>query len=260
MSFLLRSSVRRRRDAPSSFDPTQLGVSGWLRNSTESGDVTSWTEVLSGNHGVANAARAPAGLAGGGLDFDTNDCVGWAINATNYNRTALAYVLWVKPDTVATNQTLLSISIGSGGAFARSLVLMYTNTSLMCDVFAAGTAGRRATVNSMAQAGVSRMLTLEYSSEGLGDGNLTLTRDTVVLSPTFSPIGAGAPLGDLVDLGATPGKILIGNFNDGVASNPLNGVIGRNLPCRTSKMSGAGAGQIFTDAARAALFGFEPLT
>jgi len=239
------------------FSPSQVGASHWLLNSTESGDVTQWNSQFDSAHGTANAARAPTGLTGAGLDFDTNDCVNLPIQASTFNTTYLGYYFWCKPDAVATSQTLISISIGTGGASARVMVLMFSSAALICDVFVSGTAGRRATVTSQAAAGVSRLWGFEYNNDKVGEGNkLTLTRDGAVLSPSFSDVGVGGTLGSLV---SATGDILIGNFNDGVTSNPLNGVIGRSLIAFNAPMSGATTG-LLTTTARTQLLNFLPLT
>lgn len=237
--------------------PATSGASGWLRNDAVAGDVTSWTEVLTANHATANVARAPTATAASGLTFTTNDCMAWTLNATTFNTSYLGFYLWVKPDDVATNKTLVSISIGTGGAFARCIILMFGTTSFMCDVFVAGTAGRRGIVAGQVAAGTPRLWGVEYNNDKVGEANkLTLTRDGAVLAPTFSDLGAGGALGALPT--ATPGKALIGNFNDGAASNPMNGVIGRNLFSFTAPMVGSTVG-LLTTAARNSLLALEPL-
>lgn len=238
--------------------PATTGASQWWRNSTIVGDVTTWTEVLTANHMTANAARAPTGVASSGLDFDTNDCMGFTLNAVSFNAEAFWFYLWVKPDAVAASQTLLSISIGTGGANARTLVLMFGTSSIMCDIFVSGTAGRRALVAGQAAAGTARLWGVEYNNSKVGEANkVTLTRDANILVPTFSDVGLGGALGSLVN--PLPGKGLIGNFNDGVASNPLNGVVGRNAFAGVAAMAGSTVGCL-TTAARNAIFALEPLT
>lgn len=241
---------------------TQLGMTAWLRNSATSGDVTSWFSQLDSNHATANAARAGEAQSDSSLLMvaATPDVYAWPIAVSTFNVNYLTFYFWAKPTAVATNQTLLSIHIGTGGASARVLEIKLISAVFRIDVYSSGSNGRRFNFNAQAAAGTSRLWGFEFNKDGATENDRVVgTRGGVVLVPSsVVDLGTGGSPATLV---SATGNILLGNFNNSaVASDAYGGQYGRNAFCRAgSVMDGVTSGTM-TQTARDALNLFEPLT
>lgn len=253
---------RRRMRRSGGFDPRQISaVTGWLRlqSSTQSaGEWTNWFDVIAGNHASYNAARrAAVATSAEGLplaNFQTNDCASWPIAASNFNTSTFGIFLDVAPDATGTTQVLWCVANGTAAASHKVIVTYFLGTTWTVDCYINDADGRSFTFASAATAGTQRRYGIEYDSSVGGDGCLTVSLNGVITSATgVANIGAGGSLGALQSV---TGKLLLGNFNDGAASSPLNGKEGPHAFALTSKMAGATSG-LLTTAQRALLAGYE---
>jgi hypothetical protein len=241
------------------FAPSSLSaVVAWLRVIQATSDVngiSSVPDVLNTNPAVQSVTARkpmPEASAGNGLPcmrFATNDVLVWPITPESSASNYAGWAAWVKPDALATTQRIIRVSTGTNGASTNKLTL---GTSL-------------ATLSNIAQSGPSvtrgggtmttgwAFVTVEYNKDGADDSaKLTCTLDGVSVGTLAGTTLTGP-------LAAATGNILIGNANDGVASQPLNGIIGPNIYAFGSKMAGATVG-LLTTAARTALMNFEAPT
>lgn len=259
---LWRSNNRRSRTAPS-FSPSQVSaISAWLRvaNATSDGNgISSVPDVLNTNPAVqsVNERKPVIENSANGLPcmrFATNDVLAWPITAQSSAINQCGWGLWVKLDALAT-QRLLRISAGTNGADGFKLSLTTLTTGGLNP--AASSTGSETGLKAYSTAGGAittawHFVTIEYDKDGATDAARLIT---TVGGVSFAGTFAGAQ--DIsAGLFAATGNILIGNGNDGVASSPLNGLLGPNIYSFATKMPGAEFG-LLTAAARAALMNFE---
>lgn len=243
------------------FAPNKISaVSAWLRNTT-TGAVSSIADVLNANPATqATAGRQPAGDADGPLTFDGGDVLVWPLVAdVNKNTTAMGFGFWFEPAQVATNQLVVAIDSGSGGASVRTMSIYAAGTALRSDLGNNGLVGRRATASSIFTAGVPTFITVEFNGSMASEATRhVMTAGGVVLTPSFAALSGGAS--DTVLNNPTGNALLGGNTDADVGVNPITigGRVGANIFAFTSAMAGATEG-LLTAAARAALMGFEPL-
>jgi hypothetical protein len=212
-------------------------VSAWLRlqsSAQAAGEFTDWVDVLNSNPGVINAARRPAvGAAANSLPvavFATNDAVAWPLATGNSDRDNRGYAFWFNFTSSAGTQVLLATNQGTNGASVRQQTVFSTGgRNINFDNYISGADGRQGASagNVLAAAGTWCWVRLHYKSSGATEADRALLYvDGALKTLTFSAIGAGGTLGTLP---AATGNTIIGNFNDGAASNPINASMGPNL-------------------------------
>lgn len=245
------------------FQPSQItAVSAWLRTAdatTVSGDVSVLPDFLNSNPAVQTvAARRPtlelsAGNRKRCLRFATNDVLSWPITAQSSANSQAGWGMWLKPDAVSANQTLISIANATGGASGIKLFLRTSAASLIGRASPDGTNFKSSTTGTIDTGW--HFVTLEYDSTAGSDGTkITVTVDGAVQTPVIS---GSATLGALF---AATGNVLIGNLVDDVSAiNPYNGLIGPDIYAFASKTAGATTG-LMTTAERIALMNFNAPT
>lgn len=237
-------------------------VSAWLRVASATSDsngVSSLPDMLNANPAVQSVdARKPViENSANGLPcmrFATNDALAWPLIAATNPTNKAGWGIWLKPDSASAAARVISISTGTNGATALKLRLS-TNTTpdILLDAAVSGTNGRRGTSSTLITTGW-QFLTLEYDSSGATEADkLVATLNGIARSLVFSNLGAGGTLGVLP---VVTGNAIIGNGQDGAASNPFNGLIGPNIYAFGSKMNDATQG-LLTAAARIALMNYE---
>jgi hypothetical protein len=184
------------------------------------------------------------------MRFATNDVLTWPITAQSSPDGSSGFGLWFKLDSTAANQALFRVRTGTGAASANKISATFLTSGT--EVQAAFYTPFFATRESGAIDTAWHFLTIEFDGAALtGPERMTLTLDGALVGT------GGAGTGALVS-GVT-GNILLGNAADGVASSPLNGLLGPNIYSFATKMPGAEFG-LLTSAARAALMAFEAPT
>jgi len=247
------------------FKPNDVSaISAWLRvaNATSGvNGISSVPDMLNANPAVQSVdARKPViELSANGLPcmrFATNDVLRWPITAQSAATNYAGWGFWFKPNAIA-DQYLIRTGPGTNGANGRALALIMIGNG--CQPVASSTGGNSGVRTYVAPAAYTtawQFATVEYDKDGASDAARLVTTVNCVqfLTGTVSgtqDISAG--------LFAATGNTLIGNANDGLASLPLNGLIGPNLYAFASKMAGAEFG-LLTTAARTALMNFEKPT
>lgn len=238
-------------------------VSAWLRVANATSDVngiSSVPDALNTNPAVQSVdARKPViENSANGLPcmrFVTNDVLRWPITAQSSATNYAGWGFWFKPDNTSLSKRLVIVSPGTNGASATKLLLTATNTARMQPIASADGIGTKSFNSTSSYTTAWQFVTIEYDRDGATDAaRLISTVNGVQFTGSFS--GAGDISAGLV---AATGNILIGNGNDGTASNPYNGLLGPNLYAFASRMPGATLG-LLTTAARAFLMNYEAPT
>lgn len=257
-------SYRRRQlvnGSGAAFDPSSV-LTAWLVNGTSVGAISSVTDSMNTNPAVqATAGRQPTGDATGAITWDGNDCLSWPLVANQNKATgALAFALWFKPAAIATNQSLVIIHNGTGGASITTLLLTATGNGLRLDLKSNGLLGRRGTITGVLAAGTSAFLTGEFNGAlGSEATRHVVTINGVVQTLTFTALSGGTS--DVV-LNNPTGNLLIGGAsNADVGNEPITvgGKTGRDLFARAgSAMSGVTEG-VWTPTTRLKLMNYRTL-
>lgn len=261
-------TYRRRRcnhyQGSAAYDPATItggSITAILRNNTV-GAISSVPDTLNTNPATqSTAGRRPTGGADGGITWDGGDVLVWPlVDNQNKNTTTLGFAVWFEPAEIATTQTIVAITNGTGGASTRTFVLFSTGDAIRVDVGNNGLVGRRATATGVLTAGVPVFVTGEFNGNLASEATRhVITVNGVVQSPSFSALSGGAS--DTV-LNDPTGNITIGGAdNADVGGNPITvgGRTGRDILAGTSAMSGVTEG-IWTPAARILLMNGFPLT
>jgi hypothetical protein len=236
LSLSLGSRPGRRNPEAQALRSALLKIKGQLRlqaSSQSAGEWTNWVDVLNSNPGAINAARRPAvGASNNGLPlatFATNDCVAVPIlSGVNYSTTRFGYAFWMAPVAYGSAQSIVSVGNGTGGASVRAFefeIVSAPARSMKCNVFDASGGVKIGTgaANAFPVAGTQVWTRIFYDSTGATDADkLKLWANEVPVALTFT--GAGTHL-----LRSATGNILLGNYNDGVASQPYAGSMGPNI-------------------------------
>jgi len=223
----------KRRDAFSPEQSTKLKAWYRLQASNQSGgEWTDWVDVKNSNPGAINAARRPAvTAAANGLPtatFATNDCVAIPLIGANYSTTAFGFGFWMNPAAYSSAQSVVVVGNGTGGASVRAFefeIVSSPGRSMKVNVFDSGGAVKTGTcaVNTFPVAGTPVWTRVFYNSLGAADADkLKIYADSAAAAITFT--GAGTHL-----LRSATGNLLVGNYNNGVASQPFGGVIGPDI-------------------------------
>jgi hypothetical protein len=229
-------SYRRRNlvnNGAAGFNPSSLTkVTAWLRNAATSGAISTWESMLYYNDATGPSGKEPTGGTGGLLTFATNDVMSWPLNATNNQTTKTGFACWVKqPSNIL--ETVIRIGSGTLGATAQKLaVFINTSRRIRFDAFISGADGRSfaTPVNAIPAAGTSFWLRVAYDSGGATEADKVKIYINGVTAGalTGTNMGAGGTIGVLPTV---TGNALIGNGNNGVAAQALNGDLGPNFYC-----------------------------
>lgn len=236
-------------------------VTAWISNTT-TGAISSIADRYNTNPATqATAVRQPVGEADGSITWDGSDVLSWPLVANqNKNTTALAFALWFEPAAVATNQSLVIIHTGTGGASVTTWLFTASGTALRLDVKNNGLLGRRGTASTIFAAGTPLFLTSEFNGAQPTEATRhVITVGGVVQTLSFSAISGGA---SDVQLNNPTGNLLIGGAaNADVGNEPITvgGRTGRDLYVATAAMAAATEG-CWTPAARIGLMNHYPLT
>lgn len=237
-------------------------ITGWLRNLAAPGALDEWANVLSPSVPAVQtvAGRQPVTEAGGSVLFDGGDVLSWPLIAgMNKNTVTLGFAAWFEPAATATNQCLIAIHTGTGGASVTTWLMQSQSTNYRLDVKNNGLLGRRGAAVGVVSAGTPVFVTAEFNGNMPTEATRhVVTTNGVVRSLSFSAISAGTSGTSLND---PTGNILIGGAADAdVGNEPITvgGRVGKNIWCATSAMVGVTEG-VWTPAARAQLMALEPL-
>jgi hypothetical protein len=252
-----------RRSYISAFNPQSLGViSAWLRNST-TGALSSVPDVINAANPStqSTAGRRPAGETDGSITFDGDDVLSWPlVTGQNKNITTLGFAFWFKPTAFTSNQQMICIHTGTGGASASMFMLYAQSNNLRMEVRNNGLLGRRGAATAVFSANTPTFVTGEFNGNmGSESTRHVVTVGGVVQTLAFTAISGGTS--DVMLNNAT-GAILIGGAADAdVGSEPIivGGKLSKNIMAITSAMGGATEG-LLTPTARLNLMAFEALT
>jgi hypothetical protein len=257
-------SYRRRQlvnGGSASFDPSSV-LTAWLENGVSVGAVSSVADRMNTNPATqGTAVRQPTGAATGTLTWDGNDCLSWPLVASQNKATgALAFAFWFKPASILTNQGVINIHNGTGGASIQTLRIYTGAGTIVFEVRNNGLVGRRGVVSAVVSAGVSAFITGEFNGAMASEATRhVVTLGGVVQTLTFSALSGG--LSDTV-LNDPTGNLLIGGAaNADIGNEPIavGGITGRDVFVRAgSAMSGATEG-VWTSATRLKLMNYRPL-
>lgn len=257
-------SHRRRRminGGGAAFNPQSV-LTAWLENGVSVAAVSSVTDRMNTNPAVqATAGRQPAGDATGAITWDGNDCLSWPLVASQNKATgALAFAFWFKPASILTNQGVINIHNGTGGASVQTLRIYAGAGNIVMEVRNNGVVGRRGTIASVLAAGTSAFITGEFNGALASEATRhVITLNGVVQTLSFVALSGGAS--DTV-LNDPTGNLLIGGAaNADVGNEPIavGGKTGRDIFVRAgSAMSGVTEG-VWTPAIRTALKNHRPL-
>jgi hypothetical protein len=241
------------------FAPTDISaVSAWLSVAAATSDVngvSSVPDLINANPAVQSVnARKPVIETSFGLPclrFATNDVLAWPITAQSAATSYAGWAMWFKPDVVSATMRLMRVSTGTNGASGFGLNMTDAAGAYASNYSTDGDPGHFSQILVSGALDTSwAFLTLEWSLDGSSTATrLTLTKNGSVLTGVASGLV-------LTTLFAATGNILIGNGADGVASSPLNGLIGPHIYAFNSKMVGATEG-VLTPAARLALMQYD---
>lgn len=242
------------------FAPTDISaVSAWLSVAAATSDVngvSSVPDLINANPAVQSVnARKPVIETSFGLPclrFATNDVLTWPITAQSAATSYAGWAMWLKQDVASTVMRLVRVSTGTNGANGFGLNVTSSAGAYVGAYSSDGNSGNFSQLSAAGAIDTSWVfLTLEWSLDGTSTATrLTLTKNGQVLSGAVSGVATNATLF------AATGNILIGNANDGVASSPVNGLIGPHIYAFGSKMVGATEG-VLTPAARLALMQYD---
>lgn len=238
-------------------------VTGWLRNLGAAGALASWSNVLSPSVPAVQttAGRQPVTEASGSVLFDGGDVLSWPLIANMNKATgALGFALWFDPASLATNQSLVIIHNGTGGASVTTWLMTAQTNNFRLDVKNNGLLGRRGAAVAVLSAGTPAFITGEFN----GAMSTEATRHVVTVNGAVQTLSFSAISGGTsgTSLNNPTGNALIGGAADadvGVEPIAVGGRLSKNIWSATSAMSAATEG-IWTPDARAQLMALEPLT
>lgn len=254
----IRGSFRTKFSSPSDVG----AVSAWLRVASATSDVngiSSLPDMLNNNPAVQSVdARKPViENSANGLPcmrFATNDVLSWPITLQSSANDYAGWGCWVKIDAASGTQRIFRCSTGTLGASGNKLNLSTAGATVSSSASPASAPGTfRNNITGAVTNNSWHFYTIEWDKDGASNiEEYTLTLDGVNLtnSSTLSPTTK------MGSLSPVTGNILIGNTNNGVASSPLNGLIGPNIYAFGRKMANVNCG-VLTSAARAFLMNYE---